>query len=187
MVLSQAPESTGYGLGMSITGAGLLLVPYSLASVLGNRMTLRGAGRFRPDLLLPTGATIYLVSTLGLMRWHDQPWQLFVVMAVAGLGSGCTFAAMPGLIVRFVPLEETGSAMAFNQVLRYLGFSTGSALAPALLHLFARGPVPTAAAFTWAFAVASGIWVLTALGTLALASKAPGPGPRGRAPVSAQR
>lgn len=177
MVLSQAPESTGYGLGMSITEAGALLVPYSLSSVLGNRMTLRRGARFRPDLLLPGGACIYLISTLGLTLWHDQPWQLFVVMAVAGLGSGCTFAAMPGLIVRFVPLEETGSAMAFNQVLRYLGFSTGSALAPAVLHLFAGGPAPTAAAFTWAFALASGIWALTALGTLVLALRGPGPSP----------
>jgi MFS family permease len=174
---------------MPITQAGLLLVPYSLSSVLGNRLTVRHGARFRPDLLLPAGASVYLLSTLGLTRWHDQPWQLFVVMAVAGLGSGCTFAAMPRLIVRFVPLEETGSAMAFNQVLRYLGFSTGSALAPALLHLFSGGPVPTPGAFTGAFAVACGIWVVTAVGTLLLARGGPGPEPRTgtRARASAQR
>ena len=38
---------------------------------------------------------------------------------------GFTFAAIPGLIVRAVPSEETGSAMGFYQVVRYVGFSIG--------------------------------------------------------------
>ena len=44
-------------------------------------------------------------------------------MAVAGLGVGTVFAALPGLIVSAVPAGETGSAMSLNQVLRYVGFA----------------------------------------------------------------
>jgi MFS family permease len=56
-----------------------------------------------------------------------------LVMAVAGLGVGCSFAAIPGLIVRAVPTHETGSALSFNQVLRYVGGSVGSALCGSVL------------------------------------------------------
>jgi MFS family permease len=124
---------------------------------------------------VPLGSSIYLVSALALAQWHDHAWQLFLVMAVAGLGSGCTFAAMPGLIVRFVPLAETGSAMAFNQVLRYLGFSAGSALAPVLLVVFSSAGTPTPRAFTAALLATTVIWVVNALGTLVLALKVRGP------------
>ncbi len=40
------------------------------------------------------------------------------MMAIVGVGLGYTFAAIPGLIVRAVPEEETGSAMGFYQVVR---------------------------------------------------------------------
>ena len=46
---------------------------------------------------------------------------------------GVTFAAIPGLIVRAVPRTETGSAMGFYQVVRYVGFSLGSAIAASIL------------------------------------------------------
>ncbi len=39
---------------------------------------------------------------------HDSLWQVFVVMGVAGLGVGCTFAALPGLILPAVPRVGDG-------------------------------------------------------------------------------
>jgi MFS family permease len=44
-----------------------------------------------------------------------------------------TFAAIPGLVVGAVPKRETGSAMGFYQVVRYVGFSLGSALTASIL------------------------------------------------------
>jgi len=64
---------------------------------------------------------------------RTQLWELFVVMAVAGLGVGAAFAAFPGLIISAVPPHETGSAMSLNQVLRYIGFAVGSALTATVL------------------------------------------------------
>ena len=62
-------------------------------------------------------------------------WQILLVMAVAGFGVGGVFAANPTLIVASVPASETGSAMSFNQVLRNIGFSVGSALAGVILSV----------------------------------------------------
>ena len=49
-----------------------------------------------------------------------------IIKGVAGLGVGCFFAVLPGLIVSSVPASETRSA-SFNQVIRYVGFAAGSA------------------------------------------------------------
>jgi MFS family permease len=56
-----------------------------------------------------------------------------VTMALVGVGFGLTFAAIPGLIAQSVPDHETGSAMGLYQVIRYVGFSIGSALAASIL------------------------------------------------------
>ncbi|MGV9861489.1 hypothetical protein [Rhodococcus koreensis] len=56
-----------------------------------------------------------------------------------------TYAAMPALIARTVAATELGSAVSFNQELRTVGGSVGSAVSGAVLgaHL-ARDPHPTA-------------------------------------------
>lgn len=159
MLQAQDPD---FGLGASVTTAGLLLVPYSLFSVSGSRLALWLARRVRLDLVLPVGCALYMVATLALAQWHEAVWQLAVAMALAGVGSGLTFAVLPGLIVRGVPAEETGSATAFNHVLRVLGFSAGSALALALLEVFSGGAAPTDRGFTATILVASGILLATA-------------------------
>ena len=169
VVSVQAPSGTGFGLDASVTTAGLLLVPYSVMSVLGSRLGLGIMTRVRADLVLPFGCLLYLVATVALARWHHEVWQLLVVMAVAGIGSGCTFAAMPGLIVRAVPAAETGSATSFNHVLRYLGFSAGSALALALLEVFSDDGRLVDRSFTATTLVAAGIWLGTAVVTLLIA------------------
>jgi predicted MFS family arabinose efflux permease len=64
--------------------------------------------------------------------------ELCVVMAVAGLGVGTSFAGLPTLVVAAVPQRETGSAMSLNQVLRYVGFAIGSALTATVLEAATR-------------------------------------------------
>ncbi len=116
--------------------AGLILVPYSLLSVSGSRLARAVASRWSPALLLPTGCTVFACAMAFLALRHDALWQVLLAMAVGGLGSGFTFSSLPGLIVPHVPQAETGSVLAFNQLLRYLGFSLGSASSVALLELF---------------------------------------------------
>jgi MFS family permease len=67
---------------------------------------------------------------------HSQLWMAFVAMGVAGVGSGCSFGAMPGLIITSVPRTESGKAMGLYQVLRSAGFASGSALCAAVLAAF---------------------------------------------------
>ena len=181
VVAVQAPRGTGFGLGESIATAGLLLVPYSVMSVLGSRFG-QVLMRWRRGVVLPFGCSLYLVATLTLATWHQHVWQLLVVMALAGVGSGCTFATMPGLIVRTVPAHETGSATSFNLVLRYLGFSAGSALALALLEVFSDDGVLVGRTFTATTLVGAGIWAVLAAYLLARSGR-----PSHRAPADPAR
>jgi Na+/melibiose symporter-like transporter len=141
--LAQTPVSTGYGFGTSIVVAGLVLLPFSVASFLASRAAPSLERLVGKRLVLPVGAVVLGVGELmfGLVR--DDLWQLFLAMAVAGFGVGTTFAALPALIVGAVPAGETGSAMSLNQVMRYVGFAVGSALSATVLE----AATPPGAAF----------------------------------------
>ena len=100
--------------------------------------------------MLPLAALVQGVAFVLFLVARTQLWELFVVMAVAGLGVGAAFAAFPALIISAVPQHETGSAMSLNQVFRYTGFAVGSALTATVLAASTarRDVVPRAAAAT---------------------------------------
>ncbi|MDQ6524038.1 MFS transporter [Nocardioides sp. LHD-245] len=160
MVLVQTRTAEGWGLGSSVLVAGLLLVPYSVMSVLGSRVSLLVGRYVDPARVLPFGCAIYLISTVFLAFRHDRIWHAVVAMVVAGLGSGGTFATLPVLLVRVVPVAETSSALAFNQVLRYFGFAVGSALVVTVLTLASGGPTPTERGFVVASLLNAAVWVV---------------------------
>ncbi|PJJ57865.1 MFS transporter [Mumia flava] len=163
VILAQADGSDGFGLGHGVGVAGLLLVPYSLMSVGGSRVALVVARTFGRGALLPIGATVFASAMVLLAFGHDSLWQVLAAMALGGLGSGFSFSSMAFLIVPHVPPSETGSAMAFNQLLRYLGFSVGSAASVALIDVYGGGGAGfRGAALT--FAMVCGAVGLLALG-----------------------
>jgi len=161
----QTPTSAGYGFGASVVVAGLVLLPFSMASVASSRLAALIARRATPVLVLPIGCLIFVVAMLQFLLARSAMWQVLVTMALAGLGVGCTFAAMPGLIVSSVPPRETGSAMSFNQVLRYIGYSTGSALSATILemHTPAGAALPTDRGYAVIAMAGCGIWIVSAI------------------------
>ncbi|WP_233498407.1 MFS transporter [Blastococcus sp. TF02A-26] len=170
---AQTPETSGYGSAASVVGAGLVLVPFSLLSVAASRAARALTDRAGPHVSLPAGALL-LATALGLYATTPTGlWALAGVMAVAGLGVGACFAVLPALVVAAVPGRETGSAMSLNQVLRYVGFSTGSALVAAALAAAtpAGAPYPSAGGYTALALAGCAVSVLTALVTWLLAPR----------------
>jgi len=170
---TQAPSTNGFGLGRGVVTAGLLLLPYSLMSLAGSRLAAMLGRRMRRDLVLPVGCAIYGASAVVVALFHANVWQVMVGMAFAGLGGGATFAVMPALLLRGLPVAETGSAVAFNMVLRFLGFAAGSALMPALVDLFAGDQPPTHATFTAVASVGAALWVIAGGAAAATAALVP--------------
>ena len=161
----QTPPSAGYGFGASVVVAGLVLLPFSMASVLSSRLAAFIARRISPLAVLPTGCGIFVLAMLEFALARGDMLHVVIAMTIAGLGVGCTFAAMPGLIVRSVPPHETGSAMSFNQVLRYVGYSTGSALSATILemHTPVGAALPTDRGYGAIAWVGCGLWIASGI------------------------
>lgn len=132
-LIAQAPALTGYGLSMPVFWAGFVMFPLSVGSFSANRLVRRFSHRIRLATLLPVGAAAMTIA--GMLLWfaHSELWQILVGMLILGLGMGASYAAMPALIARSVAAEELGSSVSFNQVLRTVGSSFGTAVAGAVL------------------------------------------------------
>ncbi|HET8523906.1 MAG TPA: MFS transporter, partial [Thermomicrobiales bacterium] len=98
----QAPTSTGYGFGASVVIAGLMLLPFSLASFLANKVAGRVGRRWSPELVVAGSTIVLLIAMVIFLLARDAYWQLVVTMALAGFGVGCVFASNPSQIVRGV-------------------------------------------------------------------------------------
>ncbi|MGY1750796.1 MFS transporter [Modestobacter sp. SYSU DS0511] len=175
--LAQTPESTGYGFGSSIVVAGLILLPFSVASFAAGWVARPLDRLVGARWVLPIGALVLAVGELLVGFARTDLWQLFAAMAVAGLGVGTTFAALPGLIVTAVPAGETGSAMGLNQVMRYIGFAVGSALSATVLEIAtpAGAAYPTTGGYTGVAVIGCGACLLLVVLTVALGRRAPAP------------
>jgi predicted MFS family arabinose efflux permease len=168
--LVQTPTSSGYGLGGSIALAGLMLTPFSAGSVAASRVTRALVRHLPPGWVLPLGSAVLLASMVMFTFAHDELWKIAIVMGVAGLGIGVIFAVMPDFIVGSVPSRETGSALSFNQVLRYIGYGVGSSLSATVLQMStAPGEtLPKDSGYLVAGVIACIIWVVAALASLAI-------------------
>ncbi|MEH3053936.1 MAG: MFS transporter [Patulibacter minatonensis] len=165
VVLTQVVQLPGVGMGESVFVAGLTLVPLSIFSSSVSRLLPALQRRIGMRAVLPLGATVVAIGIAFFALTGTALWQAFVTMGILGIGLGLTFAAMPGLIVGAVPPEETGSAMGFYQVSRFVGFAFGSGLALTLIHAFAGGvdAAPTLDAYRHTALVGAGAGLLTAV------------------------
>lgn len=163
--LAQTPESAGYGLGASLTATGLLLVPLSLASLVSAPVARALGRRFGMRVVLPLGALVTAATGVLLAVAHGSMADLAIANGLAGIGIGCSFAAMPALIVAAVPNERTGSATSLNQVLRTVGGAIGSAASAAILtaHTAAGAVLPQASGYDVAFLVGGVVCAITAV------------------------
>lgn len=132
-LIAQAPSETGYGIALPVFWAGFVMFPLSVGSFSANRLVHRISSRIHITTLLPLGAALVTASTVLLLFAHDELWEILIGMFLFGAGIGTTYAAMPGLIARSVAAQELGSAVSFNQVLRTVGGSFGSAISGAVL------------------------------------------------------
>jgi MFS family permease len=181
-VLAQAPPADGAGFGASILVAGLALLPFSLASVLAGRLARLLADRIGPYAVLPVAALVQGLAFVLFGLARSELWQVFLVMAVAGLGVGAAFAAFPALLVSAVPPSETASAMSLNQVMRYTGFAVGSAMTATVLTAATPdgAPAPTAGGYTTIAIIGLAVCGATAVVTRLLAPRRPPAGTTAR-------
>ncbi len=157
---AQLSTPSGFGLGASVFTAGLTLVPLSAGSFVASRFLPALQERLGQRAVLAGGCLVVGSGMAFFAATAETLWQSLVAMGIIGLGLGLTFAALPGLIVVAIPRSETGSAMGFYQVSRYVGFSIGSGLSITLVRAFGD---PISSAYRTTFVVAAAICILAAV------------------------
>lgn len=163
VVITQFVQLPSFGFGESVFVAGLTLVPLSIMSGLASRSLPWLQARVGSRVIIPAGALAIAGASLLFALTSSALWQIFLITAILGVGLGYTFAAMPGLIIGAIPREETGSAMGFYQVSRFVGFALGSGLAVTFLEGFGSGGEATLHSYRMTAAIAAAIGVITAL------------------------
>jgi MFS family permease len=127
-----APASSGFGLGVSVTGAGIYLLPSTIGviicSPLGGRLG-RAAGSKAP---LVVGCVIALIACL-VFAAANESWEIYLGSGILGAGVGFAFAASANLIVEAVRPDQTGVASGMNTIVRTVGGSIGADLSATIL------------------------------------------------------
>jgi MFS family permease len=175
----QAPESTGYGFGDSVTTAGLLLLPSALIQLLIGPLAGRLGARFGFRATLMTGSLLSVFSYVLLVLRHETPFELLLAGIFLGAGVAFGFASMANLIVQAVPQSDVGIATGINTIMRTAGGAFGSAAVTAILagNVAADTGLPTETGYTTAFVSAVVVGLLAVLAAWLVPRK---PGASGR-------
>lgn len=123
----QGPTASGYGFGLSVAGAGLVLVPSAIAMVVLSPLTGGLLDRYGGKPVLIPGVALMAAGFVGRGLFASELWQIVLGATVVGIGTALAFAAIPTLIMSSVPLTETASANGVNSLIRSFGTATCSA------------------------------------------------------------
>lgn len=170
--LLQLPTSSGYGLGMDVLQTGLWTAPTALVFGAMAPVAAWGISRFGPQVTLLAGAAVMSGAYVGRVFLSQDLWQIVGGAMLVAAGTSMTFAAMPTLIMRAVPMTETASANGLNTLLRAIGTSSSSAAMAAVTTvgvIRVGGDVfPSFGALVTVFWVSAGTSALAALVTIPL-------------------
>jgi MFS family permease len=122
----ETPRQAGYGFGASVTAAGLALLPATLAMIVVGMAIGPITAAVGSKVPLVAGGFVGGGAFAFLALAHTQVWQVYVALALAGVGMGLAFSAMTNLIVEAVPSTQTGVATGMNANIRTVGGAIGS-------------------------------------------------------------
>lgn len=175
----QEPTSTGYGLGASIVVSGLCLLPGGLAMVALSPVSARISAKYGPKTALALAAGILAVGYVVRFFTSHHLWTIILGATVVAAGTAIAYSALPALVMRAVPVGETGAANGLNTLMRSVGQAFCSAVVAAVLaHVTFQvdgRAAPTLHAYLLVFLIAAGAALLALAVTLCLPGGRPRP------------
>ena len=147
-----APKASGYGLGLSILEAGLLMAPGGLVMLVASPLGARLSAIRSPRTTVAVACLTITAGYVVFLFLRDTPWEVVLVTMLISAGVGMGYAALPALIMGAVPVSETGAANGLNALMRSVGTSLSAALISVVLAEMVMDvggyPLPTNEAFT---------------------------------------
>ncbi|WP_219418336.1 MFS transporter [Pseudonocardia nigra] len=185
----QAPVATGYGFGLSLVAAGVVLLPIGGAMSIFSPVSARISARYGPRTTLVLGTTVLAAGNVGLATLPGSVPLVLAASTVAAIGAALAYSALPLLIMNGVPSTETAAANSLNTLMRMLGTSSCSAVVAAvttgLTASVAGRELPSASAYVVVFLAAAGAAAVAAL-IAALTPRSPVAGAAAPVPVPAR-
>ncbi|MGC9111999.1 MFS transporter [Acidilobus sp.] len=135
-VIYFAEESPPYGLGLSVIGAAMSLLPATLAMIVISPLVGHATSTLGPKPVLIYGS---LVSTIGFLLFvvnRSGPLQLAIDSFVTGVGIVSIMVPIVNMIAVSVPADSVTVSLEFNTMVRFLGSSVGPVLAATLLTTY---------------------------------------------------
>ncbi|MEU7746128.1 MFS transporter [Nonomuraea sp. NPDC049158] len=187
-LLLQLPTATGYGLGKSVSEAGLYLLPATVAMVVFAPLSGALDRHFGAKLPLVLGIVMAAAPFALLAAAHHATWHILTAVTLMGIGLGLASAAMTNAILATVPPSQTSVATSLNTLARTIGGSIGTAVLAAILSATTTAQrLPAEAGFIASFWICAGVLVVAVLAALLLptgrrhrAGQATGSGSGGR-------
>jgi MFS family permease len=168
----QEPKSTGYGLGASIVVSGLCLLPAGLTMVALSPVSARLSAAYGPKTSLAVACTLLAVGYVVRIFTSHNLWMIILGATVVAAGTAIAYSALPALVMRAVPVGETGAANGLNTLMRSVGQAFCSAVVAAILadvtFEVAGRTAPTLHAYLLIFVVAGVVALLALVVTLCL-------------------
>ncbi|MET1134138.1 MAG: MFS transporter, partial [Aeromicrobium sp.] len=133
---AQAPLATfagtdpvnGYGLGLAAGSISVLIGVY-LISMIAGALLYPLLSRLTTPRIALIGATFLVAVGYALfLPFHDETWQVFLNMFIAGVGSGALVGAMPAAAAAAAPPGQTGIAAALTNTTKTIGGSFASCI-----------------------------------------------------------
>ncbi|MFJ8859488.1 MFS transporter [Streptomyces sp. NPDC102451] len=168
----QEPKATGYGLGASLVVSGLCLLPGGVTMVALSPVSARISAARGPKTSLALAAGIIAVGYVVRYFTSHSLWLIIAGATVVAAGTAIAYSALPALVMRGVPVSETGAANGLNTLMRSIGQAFCSATVAAVLanmtFLAAGRRAPTLGAYQLVFLIAAGAALLALAVTLCL-------------------
>jgi MFS family permease len=162
----ELPLESGSGFGLSMLAASFIVMPAGLVMMFISPLSGWLEHTIGPRPLFTAGASAIVLAYVFVLVWSSQVWHILMANVIIGFGIGFTFAAMPMIIMRSVPADETGASNGLNALFRSLGTSSASAVMGGVLASmsieFDGMTVPTREAFDLCF------WIAIVAGAIAV-------------------
>jgi MFS family permease len=131
--LTQAPTSTHFGYGLSITESGLILLPSSIATFFIGMWASPLARRLGAKAVVCIGSTLGIFPYVLLALPVHSVVLLVVVSLFQGAGFGLAYSTLSNIVTAAVPPEQTGVANGINANFRTIGGAIGAAVVASII------------------------------------------------------
>ncbi|WFR74746.1 MFS transporter [Prescottella defluvii] len=114
MAMTPGELGLGYGFGVDAEGFAIFQSPFGATTVLGGVLVGQMVGRVGPRVTMIAGLVLMTAGTVLTALSHENKGSVVIFAAIAGLGTGLSYASTPNLLLATVPrsLQATTGALA---------------------------------------------------------------------------